>query len=89
MISCREASRLASESLDRRLRPAEQVELRLHLLMCRLCRAAFEQLKILREVGRRFFSRGPFEEDLPDVHLEEEEKERIKAVLRANASSCS
>ncbi|RMH52284.1 MAG: zf-HC2 domain-containing protein [Zetaproteobacteria bacterium] len=35
---CRQASRLASDRLDRRLRWGERVRLGLHLAMCGLCR---------------------------------------------------
>jgi hypothetical protein len=37
MLSCRDASRLISDGLDRRLTPAERWRLRLHLLLCAPC----------------------------------------------------
>jgi hypothetical protein len=37
MLRCREATRLISDGLDRRLSPAERWRLRLHLLLCAPC----------------------------------------------------
>lgn len=38
MRSCREMTRLISESLDRKLTFRERLELRFHVLMCGVCR---------------------------------------------------
>lgn len=57
MLSCREASRLQSDSLDRPLRLRERLALLLHLLLCRACTRAQRQLELLRtamsELGKR------------------------------------
>lgn len=57
MLSCREASRLLSDRLDRPLRPRERFTLRLHLAMCRACSRAAEQLpfisRAISSFGRR------------------------------------
>jgi hypothetical protein len=52
-ISCKEASRLVSQSQDRQLSLGEQVALRLHLAICRGCRAFSVQLAFLRRAVRR------------------------------------
>lgn len=52
-ISCKEASRLVSQSQDRQLSLGEQVALRLHLAICRGCRAFGTQLAFLRRAVRR------------------------------------
>ncbi len=49
MLSCREASRLQSDKLDRPLRPGEKLALQFHLVMCRACSRAETQLGILRK----------------------------------------
>jgi Putative zinc-finger len=49
MLTCREASHLLSEGLDRPLRPWERLGLRIHLGICRGCSAAEGQLRILRK----------------------------------------
>lgn len=53
MISCREASRLISASLDRPLSGWERGKLRFHLFLCGNCRAFRGQLRQLRAAARR------------------------------------
>lgn len=48
-LSCREASRLISDSQDRSLSAYERVSLRLHLFLCRNCRHFAGQLKVMRQ----------------------------------------
>lgn len=45
---CREIVPLLSESLDRRLTPANQIEMRLHLFVCAWCARYLKQIKFLR-----------------------------------------
>ena len=48
MLSCREASRLMSDAMDRKLRHHEQLSLRFHLLLCQNCRHVLLQMATLR-----------------------------------------
>lgn len=50
--SCRDAARMLSESMDRPLTLPERAGLRVHLLLCRLCRRYGRQLIVLRELVR-------------------------------------
>jgi len=51
--SCREMSRLISESRDRRLGPGERILLRFHLGMCDACRRYRQQVRFMsRAMGR-------------------------------------
>jgi hypothetical protein len=52
-ISCREASRLISQAQDRELSLGERLRLRIHLAICRGCRAFSAQLAFLRRAVRR------------------------------------
>ena len=52
-ISGKEASRLISQSQDRQLSLGEQLALRVHLAICRGCRAFSAQLAFLRRAVRR------------------------------------
>lgn len=49
MLNCRDASRLISESLDRRLTWSEKINIVIHLALCRNCRQYKRQLKQLRQ----------------------------------------
>jgi len=53
MLTCREATRLASEGLDRELGFGERVALRMHLAICRGCTTFDRQMKFLREAVTR------------------------------------
>lgn len=48
MLSCREASRLMSEALDRKLALRERFALRLHVAICAGCTRVEGQLAFLR-----------------------------------------
>ncbi len=50
MLSCKEVSQLASESLDRSLTLQERLLLRFHLLFCKFCSRYVRQLKFVQRV---------------------------------------
>ncbi|HEX7053432.1 MAG TPA: zf-HC2 domain-containing protein [Burkholderiales bacterium] len=54
-LSCKEATRLLSRREDRALTLAESAALRIHLAICRGCRAVAAQLPFLRRALRRYF----------------------------------
>jgi len=54
MLTCKKATHLMSASLDRPLNRRERFTLRLHLLLCRGCRAFREQIGLLREISAGF-----------------------------------
>ena len=57
MLSCKEASRLLSQGLDRRLGFAERLGLRLHLLICDGCTNFGKQVAFLRKAMARLADR--------------------------------
>ncbi len=54
MLNCEQATRLASEGLDRPLTRKERWALKLHLLLCRGCRRYRRHLEILRRISRTY-----------------------------------
>ena len=58
MLSCKEASRLVSQGLDRRLGFGERVALRLHLAICDGCTNFSRQVAFLRKAMARLAERG-------------------------------
>lgn len=52
MLSCKEATRLMSETLDRPLSLRERMALRLHTLICSGCQRARQQFVTLRAMSR-------------------------------------
>jgi putative zinc finger protein len=53
ILSCKEATRLASQGLDRRLGFGERVALRVHLAICDGCTNLSRQMAFLRKAIRR------------------------------------
>ena len=53
MLTCKEASRLVSQGLDRKLGFGERLRLRVHLLICDACANFRRQLDFLRKAVRR------------------------------------
>jgi len=45
VLSCREVTERASDFLDRRLGFAGRLQMRLHLMICRACRAYLDQVR--------------------------------------------
>ena len=57
MLTCKEATRLVSQGLDRRLGLTERVALRLHLLICDGCTNFSRQVAFLRKALSRLADR--------------------------------
>ena len=53
MLSCKEASRLVSQGLDRKLGFGERVALRVHLAICNGCTNFKDQVAFLRKAMAR------------------------------------
>jgi len=80
MMTCKEISSLVSESLDRKLPLRLRMEMRVHLMMCHLCRTYRNRTLLLQKIFRNY---DPSLEDDPSVEigLPEGASERIKKAL--------
>lgn len=78
MISCNQAARLISDSLERRLSIGERLQLKVHLAMCKLCLSYSRALHRVKEILTEPFEDEP--EDLP-TRLSDDARSRIVAVL--------
>ena len=58
MLSCKEATRLVSQGLDRELAFGERIALRVHLVLCAGCRNVDRQLSFLRRAVSRLSASG-------------------------------
>jgi hypothetical protein len=76
-VSCRRATELASQALDRPLTRRERFALGLHTLICGWCRRYRAQLDRLREAMRRYGESGP--------GLSPERRARIVRGMRADS----
>ena len=81
-FNCKEATRLVSESLDRKLPFHQRIGIRIHLLMCKFCSRYEKQLMFLRKTSR---TQKMYEEDTESyTSLPPEARKRIKNFLHDN-----
>jgi len=81
MLTCKNASQLMSQSLDRRLGIFEKAGLRFHLLICHSCQIAYRQLDFMHQLCKRIAAGS---EDITSLQpgLSAEAQERILKELR-------
>lgn len=83
MLSCRDVTRLISESMDHSLPLGKRIGMRIHLLICLFCTRYKRQLILIREAARRLVVEG----DTPGGPffgvLSEDARERIKHSLHS------
>jgi hypothetical protein len=63
MMNCKEATQLMSQGQDRPLALVERLGLRLHLVICRGCRATERHFGFLRAAARRIGGNGSSDSD--------------------------
>ena len=78
MLTCKEVSKLVSESLEHQLPFRQRMGVQLHLMMCSMCRTYQRQTLQLRNAMRTYARREPTE------HLSEEASQRIKNALKTD-----
>ena len=81
MLSCKQASEVISQSLDRKLTTWERLNLKLHLLICKYCRYFSQQLQTLRVAVKANVS--SIEND-NTIGMSNEAKKRISALVETN-----
>ena len=80
MLSCKEATRLVSEGLDRELPFWRRMSLRLHVVMCRGCSRYTRQITVLNRLVSDHYG-----EDQPaetSEHVSQDAVQHIKSSLR-------
>jgi hypothetical protein len=78
--NCREAARLQSEALDKKLSFSKRVGLALHLMICKWCRRYGKQIRFLRSAAEQCPEH--LTEAVPQK-LSAEARERIRERLRS------
>ncbi|MHC4473934.1 MAG: zf-HC2 domain-containing protein [Planctomycetota bacterium] len=82
MLSCKETARLLSDSLEQPLPLGRRIGLKMHLLMCKLCRRYKKQITAIDVTAREF---AHLAEDSPPAmlgSLTPEARERMQTSLR-------
>lgn len=81
MLSCKQTTRLVSESLDRSFPLRQRIAVRLHLLFCKLCNRYRRHLLFIRDALRHHPERLEGHEEPQSPSLSPEARERIKHSL--------
>ena len=83
MLSCKDVSRLVSESLDRDLTWYRRIMLRLHIFICGACARYEKQLHFIRANVSRKVSQENKLSDEPPEKLSNDARTRMKQALLA------
>lgn len=87
MLSCKEVSKLVSESLDRRLPFWQRVQLRVHLSLCKLCKGFETDLLHIRDAAGRDAEESLEPADDSQPKLSPEARQRLQRALESRNSA--
>ena len=82
MLSCKQASQIISQSLDKPLTTRERFALKLHLIICKYCKRFSQQVQTLRVALKQMISSI---ENNNTIELPSAAKNRIAALVEANS----
>ena len=84
MLSCKEVSKLVSESFDRKLSRWQRVNLWMHLSMCKICWGFRKDLTHIHEETRYHAEEIVNVDADSDVKLSDDSRERMKRLLESH-----
>ena len=82
MLSCKDVTKLVSESMDHTLPLGKRIGVRLHLIICKFCARYERQLLLIRETARRLAARLDAPGESFGDSLSEEGRERIRESIK-------
>jgi|GEM_PF-289833 len=77
-MTCKEATRLVSESLDRELPLHQRLAVKAHFRICVFCKRYWQQLLFIRDAIRGYSKKAEDTEFPPRTSLSPEAREQIK-----------
>jgi len=86
MLSCKEISKLVSQSIDQKLTWRERMNIWMHLKMCRLCSAFRRDVLRLRRGSREQAILIEDDASMPEVKLSAGATKRIKQAIQSHSS---
>lgn len=82
MLSCKDVTKLVSESMDRSLPLGKRIGVRLHLFICKFCARYERQLLLIRETVRRLAATVDAPGEPSRETLSEEARDRIRETIK-------
>jgi hypothetical protein len=83
MLSCKDVTRLLSDSMDRSLPIGKRIGVRLHLLICKFCARYERQLHLIRDTVRRIAAAEETPGEPFGGALSEAARTRIRSALES------
>ena len=80
--ACREASKLASDSLDRPLTLAERLRLWLHTAICGVCKHSSEEVELIHTTAKLIH-----DQESGRIRLSDKQRQRLQQALKEQCSS--
>jgi len=80
--ACKEVTRMASEAMERKPSLRQRLDMKLHLLICTLCRRYVRQLQFMRDAVQQHAAQIETGAS-PPAALSNETRDRLKQSLRA------
>ena len=84
MLNCRDATKLISESLDRKTTFAEKMSLWLHVILCAFCRRFRTNTVAIQKMVRKHEINPEQSKINLNDSLSDEARERIKTLIEQN-----
>jgi len=81
MLSCKDVTRLLSDSMDHSLPLGKTIGVRLHLVICKFCARYERQLLLIRETARRLVAMEETPGESAGERLSGEARDRIRKSL--------
>ena len=82
MLSCKDVTKLVSESMDHTLPLGKRIGVRLHLIICKFCARYERQLLLIRETVRRLAATVEAPGEPSRETLSVEARERIRESIK-------
>ena len=80
--ACKEASKIASDSLDRKLTLWERLKLQIHISMCGKCKNCNKTMKLIRRASKLISQSRSGE-----IRLTDKQRETLRKALDENRNS--
>ena len=84
MLTCKDVTRLVSESMDRSLPLGKRIGVRLHLLICKFCARYERQLLLIRDTVRHLAATVEAPGGAFGDTLSEEARARIREAMKTS-----
>ncbi len=81
--TCKEATKMASYAMEKKLPLRERFGYRMHLLICGLCMRYVKQLQLMRDVSQQHTVKIGTDAVAPASKLSQQARERMKQTLHA------